>query len=168
MGQVQPLADLAVRQALRRELCDLQLLRGELVARRGNAAPAPFTRRAQFAPRVLAPPLAAKRVEGVARGTQNGARLGDPPLASQPLAICELDPGALERPSGEVARQRLIEALARLCWPGDQRTRVPEGQRDPRTGLPTRDLLDLRHPCPGGIEPVDVHSGLSEIRDQPG
>ena len=73
MREVQPLADFAVRQALRGELSDLQLLRGELIARLGNAAPAPFTRRAQFAPRVLAPPLAAKRVECVARGTQNGA-----------------------------------------------------------------------------------------------
>ena len=46
MREVQPLADFAVRQALRGELSDLQLLRGGLVACRGDAAPAPFARRA--------------------------------------------------------------------------------------------------------------------------
>ena len=42
MGEIQPLADFTVRQALRGELSDLQLLRGGLVACRGDAAPAPF------------------------------------------------------------------------------------------------------------------------------
>src|SRR3954454_21135192 len=46
--QVQPLADLAVRQAPRRQLRDLQLLRGELVARFGNPAATALARGTQL------------------------------------------------------------------------------------------------------------------------
>ena len=69
----QPLADLAVREPLGGELGDLQLLGGQLVARLGDAPPAALARRAQLAPRLLAPRCAAERVEGVARGAQDGA-----------------------------------------------------------------------------------------------
>jgi len=95
-------------------------------------------------------------------------RLGDTSPAPQPLAVGELDPGAVKRPSRQVACQRLLEVLACLCWVGDQRARMSENQRDPRTGPLTRHRSDLRHPCPRGIETVDMHCSLDEIRDQPG
>src|SRR4051794_35110937 len=68
MRQEEALADLPVGQALRRELSDLQLLGGQLVAGLGNAMPASLARRAQLAPRLLAPRRAPERVERVARG----------------------------------------------------------------------------------------------------
>lgn len=98
----------------------------------------------------------------------NGALKRDLPLTSQPLSVRELDPGALEGPSRQVAGQRLVEPLARLAGLGDQRTRMSEGQRDPCAGLPTRHRLDLRDPRARGLESVDVHRSLGEISDQPG
>jgi hypothetical protein len=43
VGQEQPLADLAVGEPFGRELRDLQLLFGELIARLGHAPPAALT-----------------------------------------------------------------------------------------------------------------------------
>src|SRR4051794_30150216 len=71
--EVEPLPDLAVREALCRELRDLQLLCGQLVARLGDATSAPLAGRAQLAPRLLPPRHAAQGVEPIARGAQDGA-----------------------------------------------------------------------------------------------
>src|SRR4051812_49866918 len=65
MREVEPLPDLAVGEPVGRELGDLQLLGGELVARLGHAAPAAFPGRAQLPPRVLAPRNAPEGVERV-------------------------------------------------------------------------------------------------------
>src|SRR3954447_26194921 len=73
MREVEPLPDLAVREALCRELGDLQLLCGQLVARLRDATPASLAGGAQLASRLLPPRHAAKGVEAVARGAQNGA-----------------------------------------------------------------------------------------------
>src|SRR5260370_26848179 len=107
MREVQLLADLAVGQALCRELGDLHFLRGELIARLGDATPAPFAGRTQLAARLLAPRHAAERVESVARGAQRRPGIGDPPLAAQPLALREQDSGALEGPASEVHGERI-------------------------------------------------------------
>src|SRR5207244_3847840 len=73
MREVEALADLAVREALRRKLGDLQFLRGELIARVWDATSAPLARRTQLAARLLAPRRTPERVEGVARGAQDAA-----------------------------------------------------------------------------------------------
>src|SRR5439155_16195201 len=55
MREVQPLADLSVRQPLCGELRDLQLLRGQLIACLGYPAPAPLTRGAQLGACLVSP-----------------------------------------------------------------------------------------------------------------
>jgi hypothetical protein len=54
---------------------------------------------------------AAKRVERVTGLAQGCARLRDPTLAAQPLAMSEQEPGALEGPAAEVGAQCLLEAF---------------------------------------------------------
>lgn len=72
MREEQPLADLTVRQPLRRKLGDLQLLGGELIALLRRAAPAALARRTQLTARLIAPRCASKRFEGVARTPEDG------------------------------------------------------------------------------------------------
>src|SRR4051794_24478461 len=110
MGEVEALPDLAVREPVCRQLRDLQLLGGQLVTCLGDATPAALPGGAQLPPRLLAPRHAAECVERVARGAQDGARLGDASLAPEPLAVRELEPRALVRPPRQVARERLGEA----------------------------------------------------------
>src|SRR3954463_992717 len=73
MREKQSLTDLPIGQSQRRKLGDLQLLRGQLIAGLGRAAPAALPRRAQLAPRPLTPWRAPERIEGVARSPQDGA-----------------------------------------------------------------------------------------------
>ena len=147
MREKQSLADLAVRQPLRRELGDLQLLRGQLIARLGRAAAAALARRAQLAPRLLAPRRAPERVEGVARGPQDGARLGDPAVAPQPLAVGELDParagtatvsGRRASASSKRSPASAGSATSARAWRRPSAIQVPGRLADAR--------LDLRHP----------------------
>src|ERR1700729_4284548 len=167
MREVQALADLAVRQTLSRKLGDLQLLSGQLIAGLDDATAAPFATRAQLLPRLVAPWRAPQCVEGVARGTQRAARLRDTAVTSQPLAVRELNPSALERPPCQIARQRLLEPLAGLCRLREERARLLEAQPDPRARPLTQGRLELRHARSRFIEPVDVARSIGEIRDQP-
>src|ERR1700745_2332882 len=96
----QALADLAIREPLRRELGDLQLLGGELIACLGHTAPAAFARCAQLPPGLLGPRRGPESIERLARGPQDGTGLGDMAPAPEPLAVPELDPRALERAPG--------------------------------------------------------------------
>src|ERR1700729_2506417 len=124
---------------------------------------APFARRAQLAPRLVAPRRASECVECVARGAQDGACLGDAAVASEPLAIRELEPSALEGPPCQIARQRLLEPFARLCLLREQRVRMLQAQLDPRARPPTYGRLELHHARSRFIEPVDVARGIGEI-----
>lgn len=80
----------------------------------------------------------------------------------------ELDPGALEWPAGEGARQGLLETLSGVLRLGDQRSCMAEDEGDPYPRLVTGECLDLRDPHPRGIEPIDMRGGLGEIGDEPG
>src|SRR3954451_3069481 len=143
MREEQLPADLAVRQALRRELCDLHLLRRQLITRVVHTVPAAFPRRAQLAPRLLPPRAAPECVERVARRPQNGPRFGDTAPAPEPLAVRQLDSCALERPAGQVARQRLVEAIAGVRRIGEQRPGMTQTERDPRAREIAGVRLDL-------------------------
>ena len=89
-------------------------------------------------------------------------------MTPEPLAVCELNPGPLERPASQVACQRLLEALPGLGLLGDKSMCVSEDQRDPGARPLTHYRLDLRHPCPRAVEAVDVACRVGEVRDQPG
>ena len=89
-------------------------------------------------------------------------------MTPEPLAVCELNPGPLEGPASEVARQRVLEALSGLRGLGDKCTCVSENQRDPCARPLTHHRLDLRHPCSRAVEAVDVACRVGEVRDQPG
>ena len=115
---VQPLTDLAVGKALGGQLSDLELLCRQLIASGGIAAPARLARCAQFPASLVAPRRAAKRVERVAGGAQRRARLGNPTPASQPLAVRELETGALERPAAKVGAEGFLETLGGVRFVG--------------------------------------------------
>ena len=72
MREIEPLSDLAVGQAFRGQLGNLQLLRRQLVARLRDTPAAALPGRAELGARLFAPRRAAQRVERVARGTQDG------------------------------------------------------------------------------------------------
>src|SRR3954452_6154785 len=127
----QLLADLTVRQSLCGKLGYLKLLRGQLVASLGRAASAAFPRCAQLAPRLLAPRRASERIEGVTRGPQDAAGLGVPSIASKPLPVGELNPGALERPARQVAGERLSEAIGGVRRFRHERPGMTQTERDP-------------------------------------
>src|SRR5262249_39637892 len=100
--EVEPLPDLAVRQALRRKLGDLQFLRRQLIARLGQASTAALPRGAHLPSRLLAPSRAPECVERVPRGPQHAPGFGDTPVPSEPLSVCELKPRPLKRPARQV------------------------------------------------------------------
>src|SRR3954463_13479171 len=85
--QEQPLADLAVREPSGGELGDLQLLRGQLVARLGCPPPAPLAGCPQLASCLVAPWRASEGVKRVARGTQDRTRFRDVTLPPEPLTV---------------------------------------------------------------------------------
>jgi hypothetical protein len=88
-------------------------------------------------------------------------------VAAQPLAVRELNPGALERPTCQIACQRLFEALARVSRFRKERARMPEAQRDPCAGPLACHRLDLSHPGPRGRVLIDVARCVRQIRDEP-
>ena len=112
MAEVQPLADLAVRQARGRHLGDLDLLRRELVARLVRTAAHGLARRSELLPGALRPRRDAECLECLAGGAQRGARLGHAAAAAQPLPVGEQHARAHQRPGREVAAQAsLIEGF---------------------------------------------------------
>src|SRR6185312_9315788 len=121
----------------------------------------------QLAAGLIAPWCASQCVEGVASGTQNGARLRDTAVTSEPLAIRELNPRALEWPPCQIARQRLLEPFACLCLVREQCARMLEAQLDPCPGPLAYGHLELRDARSRCVEPVDVTRGIGQIRDQP-
>src|SRR4051794_19243165 len=124
MRQEQALADLAVRETLGGELGDLQLLRGQLIARLGCPPPAPLAGCPQLASCLVAPWRASEGVKGVARGTQDHTRFHDVTLPPEPLTVTQLDPRALERPPRELERERLFESVACIGGFREQGARV--------------------------------------------
>src|SRR5690242_20706715 len=167
MRQEQALADLAVREPLGGELGDLQLLRGQLVARLGCPPPAPLPRCPQLASCLVAPWPASEGVEGVARGTQDHTGFHDVALPPEPLTVTQLDPRALERPPREIERKRLFESLACIGGVREQGARVTYTDLDPSTGMLTRERFDLLHPCARRLELVGVACRLGEVRNKP-
>jgi hypothetical protein len=89
-------------------------------------------------------------------------------VPSQPLAVGELNPCALERPPCEIARQRLPEAIAGVRGIRDERPSMTQTERDPCARAVADACLHLRHACARGLEPVDLARRLGKVRDQPG
>jgi hypothetical protein len=164
----QLLTDLTVGESLGRQLGDLQLLRRQLIAGFRHATAARLTGRAQLAAGLVAPRLAAERVEGVARGAQQVPRIGDPPPPSQPLTESELRAGALERPAREIGAERRPEPLLCLGVVGKQRAGVIQAERDPAAGALARLRLDLLHARSRLLDAVEMQRGLGQVPDQPG
>jgi len=77
----EPLSDLAVRESFGRELRDLQLLCGELIARLRVAASARLSRCAQLAACTVRPGNTTESIEYVAGAAEWHAGFGDPSLA---------------------------------------------------------------------------------------
>ena len=143
---VQVRADRAVREeqaagrsrgstAPRRELGDLQLLRGQLIARLGHAAPAALAGCTQLAPRLLAPRCASERIEGVARSPQD-ARGTRRHVA---------DVGATGRTRAESWRAGTATGSGRSPAPPRSDRLRPPGPR----AVPGHDGARARSMCPG-------------------
>src|SRR4051794_2154329 len=88
-------------------------------------------------------------------------------VTSEPLAVSELDPGALERPPRQVTCECVLEELARLCRVRHERPRVTQDQRAPRAGPLAGARLDLGHPRSRGLLLIDMPGGVGQIRNQP-
>ena len=170
MGEVEPLADLAVGQARGGHLGDLQLLRRELVARVGRAAAARLARR-RAAPAARARPTGSTpSASNASRArAQRRARVGRAALPAQPRAVGEQQPRA--RCSGHCAPGR--PPARRRTAARRRRRRPAAGARSAgrraaaATGVVGRDRLQLGDERRGRVVAVAVDGGLDEIADAP-
>src|ERR1700744_382614 len=87
--QEELLTDFTVREALSRELSDLQFLRGQFVTRLGDSASAALARRPPLAAGPASPVGAPGRVERGPGSAHRGRGDGAAPVASQPPAMGE-------------------------------------------------------------------------------
>src|SRR6202011_4660624 len=124
MRQEQSLADLAIGQTFGSELCDLELLGGELIAGIESARAERLARGAQFLPRAIAPASGAQDVEELDRFAQGCAGLDAAPLPAQPTAESEQRPRARVRMGGAILAKRGLEQGVRVLFGGQQRSRA--------------------------------------------
>ena len=100
-GKVEPVGDLAVGEAIARQVDDLALLGRELgqgvgrIGRIGDADPG----RSQLGFGTLRPGPGPESPEGLQGGGEQGFGVVDPALAPQPFGVVELELGSLERPA---------------------------------------------------------------------
>ena len=126
--------DLPVREALRDEAGDLELLRGQLVARARVALARRLAARPQLDPRPLRPQRRAERLEAVERRSQVLARVDSAADAAEELAVRELGAGTLEGTGGLGVRGQggQEEALGFALVLREERAAVQDAPRVPR------------------------------------
>src|SRR5262245_19478623 len=124
VGEIEPLADLAVREALGRQLRDLELLRAQLGPRLGNAAARTLAGGAQLATRALREAPEAEGVEDPRGLAERCPRIRAASLPAQPPSVRKLRAGGVERPPHGARRHRELEALLGGRAVGEQRIRV--------------------------------------------
>ena len=95
MGEIEPLADLAVREALGRQLRDLELLGAQLGPRLGNAPARTLAGGPQLASRALGEPPQAEGVEDAGGLAQRSARIGNDDLAAPGISVGVADVDAV-------------------------------------------------------------------------
>src|SRR6516165_2242623 len=100
VGQVELLADIAVGQAIRDHLGDLEFLGREPVPSPTYVRQARLTCGAQLLPCALSPWNEAQPVESIARGAQWRPGIRDAAAAAKPRPVGELRSGPVERPAG--------------------------------------------------------------------
>ena len=99
VGEVEPFADLPVREAFGRQLGDLELLWAQLGPRFGNASACALAGGAQLAEGAVGIASLAEGVEGLGGLTERYARVDVSPLPAQPLPVGELRACRVERPA---------------------------------------------------------------------
>ncbi len=110
MGEVEPLADLAVRQTGGGERGDLEFLGAEPVPRGRRPVRTALACGPQQPAGVVTPVRGAEAVEDVPGLAQRCPGLDGTAPAAQPVTVGEKQPGAVGRPPARVARQGLREA----------------------------------------------------------
>ncbi len=155
--------DLAIAEAIGSHLSDLELLRGELVARLGDAAAARFPRCAQFLPRPPAPWRGAKSIKSLAGGSQRHTGIGHSPSPSKPGPICELRPGPRERPSAQVSTKCNLEESLRVVVVGQERSRMSQADVKRRRRRLTGESLHLLDDWSNFFAAPALNCGVGQI-----
>jgi hypothetical protein len=101
-------------------------------------------------------------VSKVSRARAQGRTgIGDPPLATEPLTVGELESRALEGPAPKVCAERVVEALLRSCLAARQeRAGVAQVELDPDGRSRTGRGLHLRKQLSPLGDAVGVQRGL--------
>jgi hypothetical protein len=157
VGQEQPLTDLLVRQAGRRQLSDFVLLPGQ---HRGRGVPA-TARGVQLRRCAGRPGPGAELLEGAVGRSQLGSGCGRGVGAAELLAVGEPDPGRIERPlpNARQAEGGLEERGRTIVAGGERRAgadhEVQAGGDSAEGSLAHRGYMD------GGLLlPASTHRGL--------
>ena len=130
-------------------LADRQLLRRQLIDRRWIAAPGSLAGRAQLALGTRRPRLGADALERLEGAPERRARVDAAPGASQGLAIRELGPGALERPSGRPAVRSRARSSDRPSLPPSGPAHAPAGPRPRRACIAPTPAARAARALPG-------------------
>jgi transposase len=128
--EIEPLADLPVREPFGGELGDLQLLRGQRHPLLGPEGGPALAGGAQLRQGPLGPGEQPVGLADLVRVPQWRPRLGDAAPAAQPRAVLEQQARPVERPAHQVGLERAAELPLGVVLAGQQRARVE--QRDPR------------------------------------
>src|SRR2546423_9555895 len=106
MREIELLPDFPIREALGRELGDLELLRRQLSPASGHAAANSFARGPQLSASPLRVPQQAESVERLGCLTKRRTRLRQAPVPPQPDPVGELRACDVERPLRLARRDR--------------------------------------------------------------
>jgi len=162
VGQKQALADLSIRQPRGRELCDLELLGGESIARIRCSVADCHPCRSELLPGTFAPLRSAQGVEPLDALTQQFPRISYASLSAQPSA---------ER----VGRPRVQERQALRLWPsaaskvserrrpGQQRSRGNQLRKEERRFAPPSDGLEFGDDVGKSVGVPAANSGLDQV-----
>jgi len=155
----------AVRLALCDVKCDLKLLRGQLLGRRGIASGDRLAARSQLAACLLRPGGRAEPVEEFNRATQMLTRLDAALRASEPLAVEELRPCSLEGGTRSLIMQLECgaEVLVQVVVCPEEAVQAGDGGECPASIDGAGELGELRQLPRSGLALAGSGIGFDEI-----
>src|SRR5215475_4204888 len=143
VGEIKPLADLAVREAGGRQLCNLELLRAQLDPRLGNATARALAGGTHLATRALGKAPQPEGVEDAGGLAERCPRIPGPSLPAQPSSVRELRTGCVERPARGARPHRDVEPLPGSRAIRKERSSVSQLNLEMRRVRVRRGLLPL-------------------------
>ena len=168
VGEIEPFTDLAVREALGRQLRDLEFLGTQLGPRLGYATARTLAGGTQLATRPLGKAPHPEGVEDPSGLAEWCTRIRTPSVPAQPPPVRELHTGSVERPTRSARRHRDLEPLLGSRAVGKKRSRVGQLNLEMRRTRVRRDLLPLAQKSANQVEvAVAAHGRIDEVGERP-